>query len=203
MDGTLIVCLDIVERFQLFIYLLVIAVRNLIERGSGGITLEYLFGSLFVEISMVFICELVVDWLKHAFITKFNLIRPSIYSKFIDVLCKDMVRKDDEHLADHSMTISRRIGFSVMPLLCFTLRIFGQTVTMLDLGAYLPIVLLGFFAAAFVLKLQIGLYIIRYSLYRCKNMEKVKEVSCGSSTWWDLLPYILIGKSSAGPRFVF
>lgn len=38
----------------------------------------------------VFVSELVVDWLKHAFITKFNHIRPSVYERYMDVLCRDL-----------------------------------------------------------------------------------------------------------------
>lgn len=34
--------------------------------------------------------EVVVDWLKHAFITKFNHIRPSVYDRYMDVLCRDL-----------------------------------------------------------------------------------------------------------------
>lgn len=34
--------------------------------------------------------EVMVDWLKHAFITKFNHIRPSVYERYIDVLCRDL-----------------------------------------------------------------------------------------------------------------
>lgn len=34
--------------------------------------------------------EMLVDWLKHAFITKFNHIRPSVYERYIDVLCRDL-----------------------------------------------------------------------------------------------------------------
>ena len=34
--------------------------------------------------------EMLVDWLKHAFITKFNHIRPSVYQRYIDVLCRDL-----------------------------------------------------------------------------------------------------------------
>lgn len=35
-------------------------------------------------------CEMLVDWLKHAFITKFNHIRPSVYERYTDVLCLDL-----------------------------------------------------------------------------------------------------------------
>lgn len=33
---------------------------------------------------------MLVDWLKHAFITKFNHIRPSVYERYTDVLCRDL-----------------------------------------------------------------------------------------------------------------
>jgi hypothetical protein len=39
----------------------------------------------------VIISEMVVDWLKHAFITKFNHVRASIYGRFTDVLAKDVL----------------------------------------------------------------------------------------------------------------
>lgn len=74
---------------------------------------------------MVITSELLVDWLKHAFITKFNQIRPSIYGKYIDILCKDLVigspgRMTGKHHAfvDQSPVVSRRIGFPVLPLAC-------------------------------------------------------------------------------------
>ena len=38
----------------------------------------------------VMISETLVDWLKHAFITKFNHIRPSVYETYTDVLCRDL-----------------------------------------------------------------------------------------------------------------
>ena len=38
----------------------------------------------------VLVSEQIVDWLKHAFITKFNHIRPSVYERYIDVLCLDL-----------------------------------------------------------------------------------------------------------------
>jgi hypothetical protein len=36
------------------------------------------------------VSEMLVDWLKHAFITKFNHIRPSVYERYTDVLCRDL-----------------------------------------------------------------------------------------------------------------
>lgn len=38
----------------------------------------------------VMVSEMLVDWLKHAFIAKFNHIRPSVYERYTDVLCRDL-----------------------------------------------------------------------------------------------------------------
>lgn len=39
----------------------------------------------------VIVSEMLVDWLKHAFITKFNHVRASVYGRFTDILAKDML----------------------------------------------------------------------------------------------------------------
>jgi hypothetical protein len=47
--------------------------------------------ALLVPVTTVYITEILVDWLKHAFITKFNQIRPNIYSRYADSLCRDLI----------------------------------------------------------------------------------------------------------------
>lgn len=63
---------------------------------SGGIVTPRSFmifpswaGQVFGPFLMVLGSETLVDWLKHAYITKFNQIRPRIYERFLDVLCRD------------------------------------------------------------------------------------------------------------------
>lgn len=94
-----------VERFQQVAFLLIITLRNVVElsESSPSSILPSTFvpliklpatatvSALMTPVMMVIASELIVDWLKHAFITKFNQIRPSIYGKYIDVLCKDLV----------------------------------------------------------------------------------------------------------------
>jgi hypothetical protein len=60
-------------------------VRSLIVKRNDN-------ADLFVEqpVLTVMVSELLVDWLKHAFITKFNHIRPSVYERYTDVLCRDL-----------------------------------------------------------------------------------------------------------------
>jgi hypothetical protein len=97
-----------VERFQLSLLLTIIALRNLIEvSGSTFSTLPASYISIsiipsftvinriFTPALIVLFSEVAVDWLKHAFITKFNHIRPEVYGRFIDVLCRDLIPTQD------------------------------------------------------------------------------------------------------------
>ncbi|CAG8663196.1 3978_t:CDS:2 [Cetraspora pellucida] len=142
-------CSDIVERFQLALFLTVITVRNLIElSGSPPSPFSILPTSfiplfpamttvetLLTPVIIVFASELLVDWLKHAFITKFNHIRPSIYDRFIDILSRDLVVGNNEEQNSEnqkSLMVSRRIGFAALPLACLTIRVASQTMTMIS-----------------------------------------------------------------------
>ncbi|KAM0754062.1 DUF747-domain-containing protein [Meredithblackwellia eburnea MCA 4105] len=149
-----ITCADIVERFQLALMLFIIALRNWIELSSATSATSSFFSFLpasFSSISfavpslpslsllqaifspaiVVLLSECVVDWLKHAFITKFNHIRPAVYGRFIDVLCKDLVstgpgRRQDQPFVDQSPLLSRRLGFASLPLGCLVVRVIFQ-----------------------------------------------------------------------------
>ena len=116
-------CADVVERFQLWLMLLIIGMRNLVEVGgltlgsvrssladsansgvnhtgssafSGGNIIPKSFnilpkwtGQVLGPFLLVLGSEMLVDWLKHAYITKFNNTKPAIYGRFLDVLAKD------------------------------------------------------------------------------------------------------------------
>lgn len=52
---------------------------------------EYkLLETLATPVLVLFGTEVLVDWLKHAFITKFNQIKPTVYGRFRDSLCRDL-----------------------------------------------------------------------------------------------------------------
>lgn len=116
-------CADVVERFQLWLMLIIIASRNIVETGGLTITLGGFGSSLGSVVGqganaslplktssilpksftifpkwtgqvmgpflLVLGSEMLVDWLKHAYITKFNNTKPAIYGRFLDVLAKD------------------------------------------------------------------------------------------------------------------
>ncbi|KAE9411541.1 DUF747-domain-containing protein [Gymnopus androsaceus JB14] len=155
-----ITCADIVERFTLALMLSIVAFRNLIElSGSefdfdhGGFVLPKSFGwfwfrghrtinflwTISYPVLTVMISEMLVDWLKHAFITKFNHIRPSVYERFTDVLCRDLAsgsavgrRGARKHtFVDQSPLVARRLGFASLPLAVLAILIFHQSISLL------------------------------------------------------------------------
>lgn len=110
-------CADIVERFQLWIMLVIIGMRNVVEVGGlsvpgagsedggpGGtpahsasilpasftIMPSWLWsGEVLSPFIVVIGSEMVVDWIKHAYVNKFNNIKPNFYGRILDILCKD------------------------------------------------------------------------------------------------------------------
>ncbi|KIP06627.1 hypothetical protein PHLGIDRAFT_106799 [Phlebiopsis gigantea 11061_1 CR5-6] len=149
-----ITCADIVERFTLALMLLVVAFRNLIELSgssfnfSEGFALPKSFGwfrgnnvlwTISYPVVTVMISEMLVDWLKHAFITKFNHIRPSVYERYTDVLCRDLAsasgvsrRGARKHTyVDQSPLVARRLGFASLPLAVLAILIGSQSVVLL------------------------------------------------------------------------
>lgn len=87
--------------------------------------------------------ETLVDWLKHAFITKFNHIRPSVYERYKDVLCRDLASGSrlsarKHSYVDQSPVVARRLGFSSLPLAVLTILIGTQSVGLLLSSASPP-----------------------------------------------------------------
>jgi Eukaryotic membrane protein family len=177
-------CADIVERFQLWLMLTIIASRNIVETGglSRGLsalspstsmfaadsatnssnpltkampprsspsilprsfelvpaffssltayapTMSHVFGPFLVVLGS----EMLVDWLKHAYINKFNNTRPAIYGRFLDILAKDYY---SNAFGDQNLT--KRLGLPVIPLSCLFIRASMQTYHMF-LAAWIP-----------------------------------------------------------------
>ncbi|KAG8936290.1 hypothetical protein FRC02_003227 [Tulasnella sp. 418] len=153
-----ITCADIVERFQLALMLGSIAMRNLIELSSSELDLssetyalpvaykafrflseKNIIGSILAPVLTVLASELAVDWLKHAFITKFNHIRPSVYERYIDILCRDLTtetwvgkrRMFRKHTyVDQSPVVARRLGLASLPLATLAVIISLQSLSL-------------------------------------------------------------------------
>lgn len=175
-------CADVVERFQLWLMLIIIASRNIVETGglSTGFNLFTststaspssatnashansftpprssssilpssfeIIPSLFTSITayapsvghvlgpfiVVLGSEMVIDWLKHAYVNKFNNTRPAIYGRFLDVLAKDYYTN-----AFTDQNLTKRLGLPVIPLSCLFIRAGVQTYQMF-IAAWVP-----------------------------------------------------------------
>ncbi|RJE20178.1 cytomegalovirus gH-receptor family protein [Aspergillus sclerotialis] len=176
-------CADVVERFQLWLMLTIIASRNIVETGAFNFfgTLGSSFSSnsstssnstplstpprtsssilpkaftifpsslissfssvnsflpTLVQVLGPFLVvlgsEMLVDWLKHAYINKFNNTRPAIYGRFLDILAKDYYNN-----AFGEQNLTRRLGLPIIPLSCLFFRVSVQTYKMF-LAALLP-----------------------------------------------------------------
>ncbi|KAF5664472.1 hypothetical protein FHETE_7063 [Fusarium heterosporum] len=154
-------CADIVERFQLWIMLLIIGMRNIIEVGGLSIPgagsesqfddssaplhnpsiLPHSFtvlpswlmsGEVLSPFLIVIGSEMLVDATKHAYLAKFNNIKPAFYSRILDILCKDYYTN-----AFMTPSLTKRLGLAVIPLSCLFIRASIQTYHML-LSTHLP-----------------------------------------------------------------
>lgn len=144
-------CADVVERFQSWLMLIVIACRNIVEVGGSDSTaspfsagggsvplvsgwmLPTWTGEVLGPFLIVLGSEALVDWCKHAYIGKFNNIKPNIYSRFLDVLAKDYY---SHAFADQNLT--KRFGLPVIPLSCLFIRACMQTYHMF-LAIHMPL----------------------------------------------------------------
>lgn len=171
-------CADVVERFQLWLMLLIIACRNLVETGAFSFgnastpfaatspsastnstppsttsilpqSFNLLPSAVFSSLSsvnsflptlgqvlgpflVVLGSEMLVDWLKHAYISKFNNYRPSMYGRFLDILSKDYYTT-----AFGDQNLNGRLGLPIIPLSCLFFRVSVQTYQMF-LTSWLP-----------------------------------------------------------------
>ncbi|KAK3935080.1 putative eukaryotic membrane protein [Diplogelasinospora grovesii] len=154
-------CADIVERFQLWIMLLIIGMRNVVEVGGLSVpgagsemdgptssiplhTASILPASFTIlpswmrsgEVLSPFLVvigsEMIVDWIKHAYVNKFNNIKPNFYSRILDILCKDYYTN-----AFVTPSLTRRLGLPLLPLSCLFIRASVQIYNMF-LATHVP-----------------------------------------------------------------
>ncbi|CAN7938917.1 unnamed protein product, partial [Ixodes hexagonus] len=116
-------CSDVRERFHYVILLFVVILQTMKEYSWQ----EEQFWTLVPDCVMVMLAEVLVDWVKHAFVTRFNEI--SYEAKYITSLAYDLASsKLKNAYSDHSDLISRRMGFIPLPLGALLLRIISASV---------------------------------------------------------------------------
>jgi transmembrane anterior posterior transformation protein 1 len=104
-------CSDATERFQIFLFLLLIGVVALAQAGLRGWK-DVIMGCIQVS-SMLMIAEVLADAMKHAFIGKFNSIGADVYRDFSFVLRSDLLnQRQDPVILDQSYAVCRRLGLA-------------------------------------------------------------------------------------------
>uniref|UniRef100_A0A915NEX6 Protein TAPT1 homolog n=1 Tax=Meloidogyne floridensis TaxID=298350 RepID=A0A915NEX6_9BILA len=122
-------CSDVRERFHTVVLLLVVVLRNMT---AVNWKLEHLY-EMTPDLIMIIAAELMVDWLKHAFITKFNEISSQVYRDFTITLAFDVLRSHQhESFSDFSDQVSRRMGFVPIPIAIMLIRVVSQSVNLYD-----------------------------------------------------------------------
>ena len=106
-------CSDVRERVHLSVLLFVVVIQTMKE-----FNWKYeQFCVLLPDCICVLVVELLIDWLKHAFITRFNELPSEVYHEYTISLAYDMTQTRQKHaFSDHSDLVSRRMGFIPYPL---------------------------------------------------------------------------------------
>ncbi|GMR50862.1 hypothetical protein PMAYCL1PPCAC_21057, partial [Pristionchus mayeri] len=117
-------CSDVRERFHTMTLLFVVVIRNM---KAVSWNVDHLF-TMMPNLILIVGCEFIVDWLKHAFITKFNEINVKVYRDFTITIAFDVVKSREESaFSDYSDQVSRRMGFIPIPLSIMLIRVIAQT----------------------------------------------------------------------------
>lgn len=106
-------CSDVRERFHLTALLLIVIIQTMREYDWKSEQ----FYVMLPDCLWVIFTEFVVDWIKHAFITRFNEIPIEVYKEYTISLAYDMTQTRQRHaFSDHSDLVARRMGFIAFPL---------------------------------------------------------------------------------------
>jgi len=134
-------CSDVRERFHLFALLFVVVVQTMKEYGWR----EDSFWSLAPDCLLVLGAEILVDWIKHAFITRFNEVPADVYKDYTISLAYDLAQTKQKYaFSDHSDIVSRRMGFIPLPLGVVMLRVVYSSVKSTNPGAWAVVVMAYF-----------------------------------------------------------
>lgn len=106
---------DVRERFHYMVLLFFVFVRNMKElQWNWDMALP-----LLQDAAIVFMVEVFVDWIKHAFITKLSELSASHYGEFSLGLAQDIASSQKKHaFTNFSDQVCRRMGFTPIPLIC-------------------------------------------------------------------------------------
>lgn len=148
-------CSDVRERFHYIVLLFVVVLQTMKEYNWQPEPLYELLPSCIYVLA----AEVVVDWVKHAFVTRFNDIHYSVYNEYITYLAYDVASsKLKNAYSDHSDLVARRMAFIPLPLGALVLRIVLGSVSIR--GTYAIFLSLLGYLVLFSCKVAVNLYLL-------------------------------------------
>ncbi|GAX26331.1 hypothetical protein FisN_16Lh170 [Fistulifera solaris] len=156
---------DICERFKLALFLSLVFLLNACQGMEAGQFMGYvrLWG-------IVVGSEVLSDWIKHAFITKFNFLPSRVYPEYALLLAGDVTGIGHEHVnLDHSHAVVKRIGFAQIPLVSVLFRLLRDASKyyvedLEEMPIWATFVVLAFWLCLVATKLALGNFLRRSSL---------------------------------------
>ncbi|CAG9804507.1 unnamed protein product [Chironomus riparius] len=126
-------CADVRERFHLAIMLIIVMIQTMREYNWKS---EQFFIML-PDCFWVLATEFVVDWIKHAFITRFNEIPIEVYREYTISIAYDVTQTRQKHaFSDHSDLLARRIGLIPFPLGVVLVKALYHSLSFKNIGAF-------------------------------------------------------------------
>lgn len=119
-------CADVRERFHLTMLLLAVTLQTMKEYAWHSDR----FAVLLPDCVMLLLAEVLVDWVKHAFITRFNELPSTVYRDYTVSLAYDMTQtRRETAFSDPSDLVARRMSFIPLPLGVAMARVLCTTLT--------------------------------------------------------------------------
>lgn len=134
-------CSDVRERIHLVTLLVIVVVQTMKEfNWRSDQFLVMLPCCLWVLFT-----EFFVDWIKHAFITRFNEIPCDVYREYTVSLAYDMTQTRQKHaFSDHSDLVARRMGFIPFPLGVVLTKAFYHAISIENIFTSIIIFFVGY-----------------------------------------------------------
>lgn len=166
-------CSDVRERFHLAVLLFIVTIQTMKEFDWSMSQ----FCVMVPDCIAVLVTEILIDWIKHAFITRFNEIPEYIYREYTTSLAYDMTQTRQKHaFSDHSDLVARRMGFIPFPLGVVLIKAIYSAVSFNNVAAWVLFAL----AYIFVLGLRICLTICALGK-ACKLMKEHQDEKSNST----------------------
>eukprot|EP00040_Diaphanoeca_grandis_P014813 m.75267 g.75267 ORF g.75267 m.75267 type:complete len:533 (-) comp24761_c1_seq1:132-1730(-) len=165
-------CADARERFHLMLLLTLVGFKNCSQIPYPS-RYSYFVGNMLPSIGFVYGSEILVDWVKHGFVSRFNDIEPKIYRKFTRILFRDIAAGHSG--VDYSHSIVRRLGLSPIPFACLVVVVVMPATSLAsvdfwDSGFWIKFVLV--FGTCLAIKMTLAVLILGKS---CQESEEIAD----------------------------